>query len=75
MVNHFAVGISTIVVTAAIKYLLVGKYRVRTAPLWSSFVWCSELITSNYENITVALFLSWFTVSTVYVFFMRFFGC
>jgi non-ribosomal peptide synthetase-like protein len=37
---------------------VVGRYRPRTAPLWSLFVWRSELVTSTYENLVVPLLLT-----------------
>ena len=38
----------------ALKWLVVGRYRARTAPLWSTFVWRTELVTATYENLAVA---------------------
>jgi non-ribosomal peptide synthetase-like protein len=38
---------------AAIKWIVVGRYRPTTAPLWSIFVWRSELVTATYENLAV----------------------
>jgi len=42
----------------ALKWLVVGRYRPITAPLWSPFVWRSELVTSTYENLVVPLLLT-----------------
>ena len=41
----------------ALKWLVVGRYRPTTAPLWSAFVWRTELVTSTYENLAVPLLL------------------
>ncbi len=41
----------------ALKWLVVGRYKARTAPLWSTFVWRTELVTATYENLAVANFL------------------
>jgi non-ribosomal peptide synthetase-like protein len=38
----------------ALKWLVVGRYTARTAPLWSTFVWRTELVTATYENLAVA---------------------
>ena len=38
---------------AAIKWIVVGRYRATTAPLWSTFVWRTELVTATYENLAV----------------------
>jgi non-ribosomal peptide synthetase-like protein len=36
-----------------LKWLVVGRYRPRVAPMWSHFVWRSELITALYESAAV----------------------
>ena len=38
----------------ALKWAVVGRYKVTTAPLWSPFVWRTELVTATYENLAVA---------------------
>ena len=40
-----------------LKWLVVGRYKPTTAPLWSLFVWKTELVTSTYENLVVPLLL------------------
>jgi non-ribosomal peptide synthetase-like protein len=42
-------GLALTAVTAALKWLVVGRYRPRVEPLWSTFVRRSELITGLYE--------------------------
>lgn len=42
---------------AAVKWLVMGRYRPITAPLWSMFVWRTELVTSLYENLMAPLLL------------------
>lgn len=37
----------------ALKWLVVGRYQPQTIPLWSNFVWRTELITGLYESIVV----------------------
>ncbi|WP_242095766.1 Pls/PosA family non-ribosomal peptide synthetase [Sphingomonas sp. CROZ-RG-20F-R02-07] len=37
----------------ALKWIVMGRYRVTTAPLWSTFVWRTELVTATYENLAV----------------------
>ncbi len=41
----------------ALKWLVVGRYRPVTKPLWSFFVWRTELVTATYENLAVNLLL------------------
>jgi len=38
----------------ALKWLVVGRYKATTAPLWSTFVWRTELVTATYENLAVS---------------------
>ncbi len=45
------VGVTLVV--ALLKWLVIGRYRPRIEPLWSHFVWRSELITGLYESVAV----------------------
>ena len=38
----------------ALKWLVVGRYKPTAAPLWSTFVWRTELVTATYENLAVS---------------------
>jgi non-ribosomal peptide synthetase-like protein len=40
-----------------LKWLVVGRYQPGTIPLWSNFIWRTELITGLYEAIIVPGFL------------------
>jgi non-ribosomal peptide synthetase-like protein len=40
----------------ALKWIVIGRYRPAEKPLWSRYVWRSELVTSAYENVAVPLF-------------------
>lgn len=44
-----ALGAAALVV--AMKWLLMGRYRPDTRPLWSAFVWRNELVTAMHENV------------------------
>jgi non-ribosomal peptide synthetase-like protein len=37
-----------------LKWLIVGRYKPTTQPLWSTFVWRTELVTATYENLAVS---------------------
>jgi non-ribosomal peptide synthetase-like protein len=41
----------------ALKWIVIGQYRPTTRPLWSWFVWRTELVTATYENLAVNLLL------------------
>jgi non-ribosomal peptide synthetase-like protein len=47
------IAIAATGVVVFFKKLLIGRYKPIEKPLWSNFVWRSELITALYENVTV----------------------
>ena len=47
----FALGAGAFVL--ALKWIVVGVYKPTTKPLWSLFVWKTELVTSTYENLAI----------------------
>ncbi|MGB7449864.1 MAG: Pls/PosA family non-ribosomal peptide synthetase [Ornithinimicrobium sp.] len=55
-----ALGFSLLVVllAAAIKWAVVGRYRRRVEPLWSSFVRRTEFVTGIYETTAVPVLLA-----------------
>jgi non-ribosomal peptide synthetase-like protein len=61
-------------VVAALKWLIVGRYRPRVEPLWSHFVWRTELITGLYENAAVPALLGSLTGTPFLPPLLRLFG-
>ena len=59
---------------AGCKKILIGSYRPRVRPMWSSFVWRSELVTALYENIAVPLLLAGLTGTPFMQPLLRLFG-
>jgi non-ribosomal peptide synthetase-like protein len=56
----FAVAGYALVATGfviAVKWIVIGAYKPKTVPLWSAWVWTSELVTGLYETIVVPLLL------------------
>jgi non-ribosomal peptide synthetase-like protein len=47
----FAIAAGAFVIV--LKWLVIGRYRATTKPLWSLFVWRTELVTATYENLAV----------------------
>lgn len=41
------------------KWLLVGRYRPRLAPMWTLFVWLSEAVTILHESLAVPAMLNY----------------
>ena len=50
---YIGASIIGIFITALLKWIIVGKYVPQNKPLWSGFVWRSELMTGLYENFLV----------------------
>ena len=52
------IGIPAFLVTALLKWVLVGKYKPKQMPIWTFGVWKSEAITVIYEALAVPFFLN-----------------
>jgi non-ribosomal peptide synthetase-like protein len=50
-------GLGTFVFVWALKWLLMGRYRQRSIPMWTPFVWLSEGVTNLFEGIAVPNFM------------------
>ena len=59
----------------ALKWLVVGRYKPTTKPLWSLFVWRTELVTSTYENLAVPLLLDALRGTPFLNIYLRLMGC
>ena len=46
---------------AAIKWVVAGRYKATTAPLWSTFVWRLEWVTGLYESPAVHFLVAMLT--------------
>jgi len=46
-------GLASFLLVAALKWLLLGRYRPHAAPMWTPFVWTSEAVTNLYESLAV----------------------
>ncbi|WP_077002041.1 Pls/PosA family non-ribosomal peptide synthetase [Variovorax sp. KK3] len=57
MVDGLIFGLGTFVFVALFKWLLLGRYKPREAPMWTPFVWLSEAATNLYEGIAVPNFM------------------
>lgn len=61
-------------IVAGLKWIVVGKYVADIKPIWSDFVWRSELITGLYENVPSIVLLGWLTGTPMLAPFLRLFG-
>ncbi|HEX3657462.1 MAG TPA: Pls/PosA family non-ribosomal peptide synthetase [Pirellulales bacterium] len=48
---YVAAGMATVVMVVGLKWLLMGRYRASEYPLWSAFVWKTELVTAMHESL------------------------
>jgi len=63
------------VIMAIFKWIVIGKYVPQNKPLWSGFVWRSELVTGLYENFLVLFFLNILTGTPFIKYPLRLLGC
>ena len=61
--------------TVLLKWSIIGKYKPARKPLWSNYVWRSELITGIYENFLVLFFLNLLTGTPFIKYPLRMLGC
>jgi non-ribosomal peptide synthetase-like protein len=71
---YLAAALSVVGVIVALKWLIVGRYRPRVEPLWSHFVWRTELITGMYESAAVPALLRWLTGTPLLPLLLRLLG-
>ncbi|MFJ2986747.1 Pls/PosA family non-ribosomal peptide synthetase [Collimonas sp. NPDC087041] len=52
-------GIGSFIFIAALKWLLIGRYKKCSTPMWTRFVWLSEGVTNLYEGIAIPNFMNY----------------
>jgi len=62
-------------VMVLLKWIIIGKYKPAKKPLWSHYVWRSELVTGIYENFLVLFFLNLLTGTPFIKYPLRLLGC
>jgi len=72
---YLGAGILGVFVMALIKWVVIGKYVPDKKPLWSNYVWRSELVTGVYENFLVLFFLNILTGTVFIKYPLRLLGC
>nr|MBA3938371.1 peptide synthetase [Planctomycetota bacterium] len=73
-VAGFAFGAIALVAVLAAKWLLIGRYRPGSAPMWTLFVWLSEAVTTLYESLAVPNFLAFLRGTPLLPWALRLFG-
>ena len=54
---YMATGTTAALLMVGVKWLLMGRYRPCERPLWSPFVWRTEVVTSLLDNFASPFFL------------------
>ena len=54
---YLAAGFLAVLATILLKYLLIGRYAAGAHPLWSGYVWRSELVAGVYSNLCATFFV------------------
>jgi non-ribosomal peptide synthetase-like protein len=71
---YIAAGLAAVLIVAAMKWVIVGRYRPRVEPHWCHFVWRTELITGLYESVAVPALIEWFAGTPLMPPLLRLFG-
>ncbi len=71
---YVVAGLISIFLTLFFKRVLVGRYHEDQKPLWSVFVWRTELVTGVYENLCVLFFMDLLKGTPFIVWVLRMFG-
>jgi non-ribosomal peptide synthetase-like protein len=53
------IGIPSFLITVAMKWLLIGRYKEAQYPMWTWPVWRSEAVTSVYESLSKTFLLEY----------------
>lgn len=53
------IGLPAFLITVAMKWLLVGKYKEAHHPMWTRPVWFSEAVTATYESLSKTFLLEY----------------
>ena len=70
-----ACGLLAAMIVIAIKWLLMGRYTPREAPLWSHFVWRTELVTALHEHLANPFLVEMLLGTPFAAWFFRLLGC
>ena len=57
VLSGLAYGLGCFIFVMALKWIIIGRYQKRSAPMWTKFVWLSEAVTNLYEGVAVPNFM------------------
>ncbi len=67
-------GIGCFVFVGLLKWILIGRYKPKSVPMWTLFVWLSEAVTSLHESVSVPNFLNYLRGTPFLPFMFRLMG-
>ncbi|MEN6587799.1 MAG: Pls/PosA family non-ribosomal peptide synthetase [Sulfuricella sp.] len=71
----FLYGVGSFLFVVLVKWVVIGRYHPRAAPMWTPFVWASEAVTNLYESIAVPNFVEFLRGTPMLPPCMRLLGC
>ena len=71
---YMATGMAAALLMVGVKWILMGRYRACERPLWSPFVWRTEVVTSLLDNFASPFFLNLLTGTPYVCWFFRLLG-
>jgi non-ribosomal peptide synthetase-like protein len=71
---YMLAGTAAALMLVAFKWLLIGRYRSCERPLWSNFVWRTEVVTSLLDNYASPFFLDMLAGTPYVCMFFRLLG-
>ncbi|MCA1685312.1 MAG: prolipoprotein diacylglyceryl transferase [Planctomycetia bacterium] len=72
---YSAVGLAAGLTVVAFKWALMGRYRPGEYPLWSTFVWRTELVTALFENLGRPFLVERLEGTPFLAWYLRLLGC
>ncbi|MBS0204863.1 MAG: amino acid adenylation domain-containing protein [Planctomycetes bacterium] len=73
-VMYFLAGLSAALGMVGVKWMLMGRYRPCERPLWSRFVWRTEVVTALLDNFAAPFFLDLLAGTPFICWFFRLLG-
>jgi non-ribosomal peptide synthetase-like protein len=68
------IGFLACILVICCKWLLIGRYKSQSLPLWNNYVWRSELITGLNENIAAPWLTNYFLGTPFFAWYWRALG-
>jgi non-ribosomal peptide synthetase-like protein len=68
------IGLLACLLVICCKWILVGRYKSQSLPLWNSYVWRSELVTGLNENIAASWLMDYLLGTPFLAWYWRFLG-